>query len=50
MGRLDLAASLVILFFLFKRLDLRLRQDEAVSGDLDLQSFQAGFEVRQIVP
>jgi hypothetical protein len=50
MRRLDIAAGFVILAFLFKRLDLSLRQDDAVGSDLDLQGFQAGFEVRQVVP
>lgn len=50
MCRLDLAASLLIVFLLFKRLDLGFGQNAAICGDAGFQGFQVGFEVCQIMP
>ena len=50
MGGLDLAADLIIQFFLFRRLYLRLGQNQIFSGNLGLQSQEAGLELGQIVP
>ena len=50
MGGLDLAAGLIVLLLLFKRLNLRFGQDDAFLGNLSFQRFQPAFEVRQIMP
>ena len=49
MSGFDLAPNFVVQLLVFQRLDLGFSQHDDVIGDLGIQGFQAGFEVRHVM-